>query len=55
MTVLYSLARKYVCQEKAWMDADKMHRWINVVLKLWKDAHDINNHGIQPPIIALDA
>jgi hypothetical protein len=53
--VLNSLARKYECQEKAWMDADKMHWLINVVLKPWKDAHDMNNHGVQPPIIVLDA
>jgi hypothetical protein len=51
----YPNAGKYACQEKAWMDEKKMHEWIDVVLKPWKDDQDSNNPSPEPPIIILDA
>jgi hypothetical protein len=46
---------RYACQEKAWMDEQRMHEWVDVVLKPWKEARDANNPSMQPPIIILDA
>jgi hypothetical protein len=46
-------AGKYACQEKAWMDEPKMHAWIDVVLKLWKEARDANNPSTEPPTLYL--
>ena len=34
---------KYACQEKAWMNEEKMHKVIDVVLAPWKAAQDKNN------------
>lgn len=37
------------------MDEQRMHEWVDVVLKPWKEARDANNPSMQPPIIILDA
>jgi hypothetical protein len=46
---------RYACQEKACMDEKRMHEWVDVVLKPWKEARDTNNPNMQPPIIIFDA
>ena len=46
---------RYACQEKAWMDEKRMHEWVDVVLKPWKEARDANNPSVAPPILILDA
>lgn len=39
----YPEAWKYACQEKARINESKMHKGIDVVLKLWKATRDVNN------------
>ena len=46
---------KYSCQDEAWMNEDKMHEWIDVVLAPWKAAHDENRMGGSPPLLILGA
>ena len=41
----------YACQQKAWMDANMMNLWIDLVLILWKDSRKL---GVVPLLI-LDA
>jgi hypothetical protein len=36
------------------MDEPKMHKWIDVVLKLWTNTWDANNPSAEPPILVLD-
>jgi hypothetical protein len=45
----------YACQDKAWMDEGMMHKWIDVVLRPWKEMQDFNQPCTQPPILILDA
>jgi hypothetical protein len=51
----YPSVGKCVCQDKAWMNEVVLHQWIDDILKSSKDARDIINHSVQPPIIFLDA
>ena len=51
----FSTQAQYACQNKAWMDEARMHVWVQVILKPWKEARDSNNPSMQPPIIILDA
>jgi hypothetical protein len=51
----YPVGGKYACQEKAWMNEEKMHEWINVVLAPWKADRDENNMSGEPPLLILDA
>ena len=37
------------------MDEKRMHEWVDVVLKPWKEARDANNPSVAPPILILDA
>ena len=37
------------------MDEKRMHEWVDVVLKPWKEARDANNLSVAPPILILDA
>ena len=50
----FSNGGKYSCQENLWMNKDKMHEWIDVVLAPWKEAHDAENRGSDPPLLILD-
>ena len=50
----YPDARKFAYQEKAGMYEPKIHKWINVVLKLWKDAQHANNPSAESPILVFD-
>ena len=51
----YPVGGKYACQEKAWMNEEKMHEWIDVVLAPWKADRDENNMSGEPPLLILDA
>ena len=37
------------------MDEKRMHEWVDVILKPWKEARDVHNPSMQSPIIILDA
>ena len=37
------------------MDEARLHEWVEVILKPWREARDSNNPSMQPPILILDA
>jgi len=43
---------KYACQKSAWMDEERMHIWIDIVLKPWMAERAPSP---RPPILILDA
>ncbi len=53
--LMFPAARTYECQDKAWMDEGRMHEWINIVLRPWEEARDLNQPCMQPPILILDS
>jgi hypothetical protein len=52
---MYPDGGKYACQEKAWMNEEKMHEWIDAVLAPSKADRDEKNMSGEPPLLILDA
>lgn len=53
--ITYHAGGKYACQPKAWMDESKMHEWIDLVLKPYKDKKDERDPDGPPLVLVLDS